>query len=107
MFKINTKMRVLSSVVISMLVVLLLFQPSIASRVLHEEEHKRVGKNRDTMVMASLDRVPVPPSGPSGCTNIPGSNGPPCPFQEKNFAGDALPHASTYPRLMARFGVAT
>ncbi|GMP56125.1 hypothetical protein CsSME_00020713 [Camellia sinensis var. sinensis] len=99
-------MRVLSSVVISMLVVLLLFQPSIASRVLHEE-HKGVGKNRDTMVMASLNRVPVPPSGPSGCTNIPGSNGPPCPFQEKNFAGDALPHASTYPRLMARFGVAT
>ncbi|KAL1561811.1 hypothetical protein AAHA92_04469 [Salvia divinorum] len=39
------------------------------------------------LLLESLARGPVPPSGPSSCTNIPGQGGPPCPLNEKHFAG--------------------
>ncbi|KAL1192716.1 hypothetical protein V5N11_004832 [Cardamine amara subsp. amara] len=40
-----------------------------------------------------LQRGEVTPSDPSSCTNIPGGHGPPCPFQERHFAGHA--HGAT------------
>ena len=39
------------------------------------------------LLLESLPRGPVPPSGPSSCTYIPGQGGPPCPLNEKHFAG--------------------
>ncbi|KAL9689725.1 hypothetical protein QQ045_010114 [Rhodiola kirilowii] len=49
------------------------------------------------MVLQSLQRGTVPPSGPSGCTEIPGSTGPPCLVQEKLFSGQSLPGRRTHP----------
>ncbi|OAY55631.1 hypothetical protein MANES_03G168300v8 [Manihot esculenta] len=66
--------------------------------------------NSKELVLQSLQKAPVPPSGASGCTNIPGTGGPPCPntINEMNFAGNALSRAATaFPRLMLDFGVAT
>ncbi|VYS58322.1 unnamed protein product [Arabidopsis thaliana] len=34
-----------------------------------------------------LQKGEVTPSNPSSCTHIPGGHGPPCPFQERQFAG--------------------
>ncbi|KAL9292420.1 hypothetical protein AtNW77_Chr3g0182511 [Arabidopsis thaliana] len=34
-----------------------------------------------------LQKGEVTPSNPSSCTHIPGGHGPPCPFQERHFAG--------------------
>ncbi|GFZ08765.1 hypothetical protein Acr_20g0005730 [Actinidia rufa] len=63
---------------------------------------------REYINLESLEKGPVPPSGPSGCTNIPGMGGPTCPsVQGMNYAGEALPRARAYPRLMVPFGVAT
>ncbi|KAL6343595.1 hypothetical protein AAG906_024960 [Vitis piasezkii] len=84
---------------IAVLLLVLQVRPYTASRILYEQEEK--------IVAESLQRGPVPPSGPSGCTYIPGGGGPNCPVQEMHFAGDALPRASAYPRLMVQFGVAT
>ncbi|KAH6768524.1 transmembrane protein [Perilla frutescens var. frutescens] len=39
------------------------------------------------LLFESLPRGPVPPSGGSSCTYIPGQGGPPCPLNEKHFAG--------------------
>ncbi|KAL6006818.1 hypothetical protein ACLOJK_032313 [Asimina triloba] len=49
-------------------------------------------------LFASLQRAPVTPSDPSGCSNggAPGTN---CPVQEMNFAGEALAHGNDYPHL--------
>ncbi|CAL1396464.1 unnamed protein product [Linum trigynum] len=73
---------------------------------------------------SSLQRGPVPPSGSSGCTHVPGSNGPGCPslVNQMNFAGSvhrnnnrALHHqhqhhhstvSSSYPVVMIPFGLA-
>ncbi|KAI8561047.1 hypothetical protein RHMOL_Rhmol04G0305900 [Rhododendron molle] len=70
-----------------------------------------VGKNKglDVLILESLQRAPVPPSGSSGCTNIPGGGGPSCLVaQEMNFAGDAAfpDHAGAYPHLVVPLGVA-
>ncbi|CAI0465565.1 unnamed protein product [Linum tenue] len=64
---------------------------------------------------SSLQRGPVPPSGSSGCTHVPGSNGPGCPslVNQMNFAG-ALHHqhhhhstvSSSYPVVVIPFGLA-
>jgi len=47
-------------------------EPNIASRVLNT-------KNKFQLSLQTLDKGPVPPSGPSGCTYIPGTGGPDCP----------------------------
>ncbi|OIT37970.1 PREDICTED: uncharacterized protein LOC109240047 [Nicotiana attenuata] len=85
------------------LVVVCCVQPGKGSRLLHEKE---------LMKLQSLQRGPVPPSGPSGCTNIPGNggSGSGCPLNEMHFAGrhvNLLRATSAYPTsLMVHFGVA-
>ncbi|GLT78687.1 hypothetical protein SLA2020_502150 [Shorea laevis] len=96
-------MRFLNLALIVLFLSAVHLQPFSASRLLHGES-KAVKMN---LVLQSLDRQPTPPSGPSGCTNIPGTGGPSCHLEEKHFAGDALPRAKAYPRLTAQFGVAT
>ncbi|XVF32432.1 hypothetical protein REPUB_Repub17cG0082300 [Reevesia pubescens] len=51
--------------------------PCQASRVLNED---------DVVVLQSLQKGPVSPSGHNSCTNIPGRGGPPCTSQ-RTFAG--------------------
>ncbi|CAN0887241.1 hypothetical protein LINGRAHAP2_LOCUS15571 [Linum grandiflorum] len=66
------------------------------------------------LLQSSLQRGPVPPSGASGCTHVPGSNGPACPslVNQMNFAMHRHPHehpgpaSSSYPGVMIRFGLA-
>lgn len=48
-----------------------------------------------------LPKGEVPPSGPSGCTYIPGTGGSNCPIGARHFAGHGV-----YPRHMISFGVA-
>lgn len=48
----------------------------------------------------------VPPSGPSGCTYIPGSGGSGCPIMEMHFAGGGV-RPATYSYSMNIFGVDT
>ncbi|KAJ1409461.1 hypothetical protein SESBI_22751 [Sesbania bispinosa] len=63
--------------------------------------------------LEALDKGPVPPSGPSGCTYIPGSGGTGtgthCPVNQMNVAGSTQHHRAraAYPRLVVPFGVAT
>ncbi|KAK9083331.1 hypothetical protein Scep_029802 [Stephania cephalantha] len=62
-----------------------------AGRPLHEEKNNWAMKKRNggvvDLVIESLPRGPVPPSGPSGCTYIPGRGGPRCPLNGKKVAG--------------------
>ncbi|GMN53490.1 hypothetical protein TIFTF001_022635 [Ficus carica] len=96
---------------ILLVLVLVFSKQNNASRVLydHEEGHKKSEKNKGLgLGFQTLPRGPVPPSGPSGCTYIPGGGGPNCPLGEKNYAGHSLFHdRNTYPRLMLQVGVAT
>ncbi|PIA45273.1 hypothetical protein AQUCO_01700662v1 [Aquilegia coerulea] len=56
----------------------------------------------------TLERGPVPPSGPSGCTYIPGNGGPSCPpINGKKLAGSGFARARAYVRLIVPFSVAT
>ncbi|KAJ0937994.1 hypothetical protein HanRHA438_Chr03g0148051 [Helianthus annuus] len=62
--------------------VILLFyvNPIEGSRVLHLKNGDFIDLRSPNMfVFQSLPKGPVPPSGPSGCTYIPGSGGPHCP----------------------------
>ena len=100
-------MRLLNKVLAVLLVLFLLqhvqIQSCKASRLLYkggELLRKEIG-------LQSLQRGPVAPSGPSGCTYIPGTNGPGCPVNEMHYARNAFPRASPYPRLMGPFGMAT
>ncbi|KAL2530779.1 Uncharacterized protein Fot_23380 [Forsythia ovata] len=65
-----------------------------SSRLLHDQETrlKKIG-----IFLHALHKGPVPPSGPSGCTNIPGSGGSCCPIKEMHFAGGgARPGVAAY-----------
>ncbi|KAM3308883.1 hypothetical protein P3S67_010627 [Capsicum chacoense] len=88
-------------VFLALIVLIVCVQPGKGTRLLYEKE---------LMNLQSLQRGPVPPSGPSGCTNIPGNvgSGSGCPFSEMHFAGHMLGASnSAHPgSLMARFGVA-
>ena len=87
--------------------VLLCFQlGSGSSRVLQSKEEELM-KKMNNVRLEALPRGDVPPSGPSGCTYIPGSGGSGCPINQRNFAGGSLPRASAYPQPTASFGVAT
>uniref|UniRef100_A0A6N2N3F2 Uncharacterized protein n=1 Tax=Salix viminalis TaxID=40686 RepID=A0A6N2N3F2_SALVM len=67
-----------------------------ASRILPEE-----------LSLQSLQRGPVPPSEGSGCTNIPGRDGPSCPqVNEMHYAGKGLPSDAAFPSLTVRFRAA-
>ncbi|GAV71201.1 hypothetical protein CFOL_v3_14695 [Cephalotus follicularis] len=99
-------MRVLNIFLAILLFLCLLHaHPCKGRRVLHDDGEL---ENISTLKLQSLQRGPVTPSDPSGCTNIPGGSGPRCPFKEMNFARGALPRAGAYPSLnMVPFGVAT
>ncbi|KAK7279201.1 hypothetical protein RJT34_24247 [Clitoria ternatea] len=57
-------------------------QPNlVACRVLNMEKQQ--------LSLQSLDKGPTPPSGPSGCTFVPGSGGTNCLVKEMNVAGEA------------------
>ncbi|KAK4718567.1 hypothetical protein R3W88_016905 [Solanum pinnatisectum] len=72
-------------VFLTLIVLIMFFQPGKGTRLLHE---------KDLMNLQSLQRGPVPSSGPSGCTNIPGNSGSGsgnCPLiNEMHFAGHML-----------------
>ncbi|GAA0142333.1 hypothetical protein LIER_03256 [Lithospermum erythrorhizon] len=78
--------RLISSVTILLMVVVLVlvsFGSCNGGRILHEEGGDELIK--DKLGLEGLQRGPMPPSGPSGCTYIPGTGGPPC----------TLPHNKT------------
>lgn len=81
-------MRNLNIALVLSLSMLLCFQLSKSSRLLHDESKTLQGKGD---FANSLEKGPVPPSGPSGCTNIPGSGGNGCPIKEMHFTGGAWP----------------
>lgn len=71
----------------AILLFLLQLQPNVAGRTLHEK--LTMVRRRELelkLKLQSLQRVSVPPSGPSGCTFIPGTNGPGCPLKERHYA---------------------
>ncbi|MCD9637929.1 hypothetical protein HAX54_021480 [Datura stramonium] len=79
-------------VFLTLVLIVLSAQPGTGTRLLHEKE---------LMNLQSLQRGPVPPSGPSGCTNIPGNtgSGSGCPLNyvnEMHFAGHHLLRASNF-----------
>ncbi|KAK7343999.1 hypothetical protein VNO77_13183 [Canavalia gladiata] len=84
-----------------LLLVAVQVQPNLGGRVL---------KMKQQLSLMSLDKGPVTPSGPSGCTYIPGTGGTHCPapVEEMNVAGNVQHHNhETYPRLVVPFGDAT
>ncbi|KAG7018772.1 hypothetical protein SDJN02_20645, partial [Cucurbita argyrosperma subsp. argyrosperma] len=63
-----------------------LLHPNIAGRTLHENPSMvRRTELKLKLKLQSLQRVSVPPSGPSGCTFIPGTNGPGCPQKVRHY----------------------
>ncbi|KAL7144890.1 hypothetical protein ABFS83_07G041700 [Erythranthe nasuta] len=99
--------------VLSILLLCLQLGQSSRLLLLHDQGEEALLKDK-TLFLNSLQRGPVPPSGPSGCTNIPGSGGGACPINEMHFAGSVPPRrgrgrssAAAYPQSIATFGVAT
>ncbi|KAI4345761.1 hypothetical protein L6164_012857 [Bauhinia variegata] len=97
----------MSSLTKALLLLLLLtlmhVQPSHAGRFLKKEKQLK---------LQILDKGPVPPSGPSSCTYVPGTGGTNCPIDGINAAGNALHghqhhnghHGGAgYPRLVVPF----
>ena len=71
-----------------------------ASRILPEELNEELS-------LQSLQRGTVPRSEGSGCTNIPGRDGPSCPqVNEMHYAGKGLPSDAAFPSLTVRFRAA-
>ncbi|RDX88600.1 hypothetical protein CR513_29780, partial [Mucuna pruriens] len=85
-------MRVINFILALIVVVAVVHvEPNLGGRVLNMKEE---------VSLVSLDKGPVPPSGPSGCTYIPGSGGTHCHGKEINVAGNSQPHTGeTYPLL--------
>ncbi|GFP99589.1 hypothetical protein PHJA_002103000 [Phtheirospermum japonicum] len=84
-----------------------------ATRILDEEEEQWM-KREQNLLLPSLQRRPVRPPAPNGCTWIPGSGGRPCTaatITEQHFAGKSSPHppaaGDAYPGQGFEFGVAT
>ncbi|KAJ4833678.1 hypothetical protein Tsubulata_043724 [Turnera subulata] len=65
-------MKILNLVLPTVLLLSLHFGSYTSSRILR-------GELDGKLALQSLQRGPVPPSGPSGCTHIPGKPGPSCP----------------------------
>nr|DAD19809.1 TPA_asm: hypothetical protein HUJ06_021272 [Nelumbo nucifera] len=90
-------------------VLLLSFQLSMAGRVLAGEGEEWMKRS---VLLESLQKGSVSPSGPSGCTNVPGSGGSSCPVPaaavtEMNIAGSALVNFNPFPSVVVPFGVAS
>ncbi|KAL2506637.1 Uncharacterized protein Adt_22258 [Abeliophyllum distichum] len=91
--------------VVVVLVILLCVQPGKSSPLLRDQETRL--KKRGIFLHV-LQKGPVPPSRPSGCTNIPGSVDSGCSIKETHFAnGGARPGVATYSHPVNLFGVAT
>lgn len=86
--KVTRNMKILRiTLAMAILLFLLQLQPNVAGRTLHEK--LTMVRRRELelkLKLQSLQRVSVPPSGPSGCTFIPGTNGPGCPLKERHYA---------------------
>lgn len=93
-------MKVLNFILALILVLALHVEPNLAGRVFGMKEQ---------LNLMSLDKGPVPPSGPSTCTYIPGTSGKNCPpFEEINVAGNFQSYGvQTYPRLVVPFPFAS
>ncbi|BAT94704.1 hypothetical protein LR48_Vigan09g111100 [Vigna angularis] len=93
-------MKVVNFILALILVLAVHVEPNLAGRVLSMKKQ---------LNLMSLDKGPVPPSGPSTCTYIPGTNGKNCPpFEESNVAGNFQPYGTqTYPRLVVPFPFAS
>ncbi|KAL5792792.1 hypothetical protein ACOSP7_001386 [Xanthoceras sorbifolium] len=59
------------------------------------------------LAVQSLQRGPVPPSGPNPCTHIPGQGSGICSLNGQNFAGRVAPAPPAFPGLVMDFGVAS
>ncbi|KAF9608932.1 hypothetical protein IFM89_012100 [Coptis chinensis] len=94
--------KVIATVVV--IIVLSIVHPHNATRTLYEEEEKWMMKR--SLISESLQKGPIPPSGPSGCTYIPGNGGPSCHIKGKMVAGYVFARARAYPHLIRPFGVA-
>ncbi|XVF71955.1 hypothetical protein PTKIN_Ptkin12aG0081700 [Pterospermum kingtungense] len=93
-------MRCLRLFLVTAAVILLVStHPCQASRALNE----------DVLVLESLQKGPVTPSGPNGCTHIPGRSGPPC-TNHRAFAGHVMapptPRRQQVPDQMVLFTAA-
>ncbi|KAJ1383936.1 hypothetical protein SESBI_42948 [Sesbania bispinosa] len=82
-------MRILN-VAMALLLLLTIFHVVAAGRELKM-------KKKQQLRLEALNKGPVPPSGPSGCTYIPGSGASHCPAV----------NAGSTQRLVVPFGVAT
>ncbi|KAI9087440.1 hypothetical protein K1719_030580 [Acacia pycnantha] len=75
-------MKVFFKLLLLLLLTLLHVQQNQGGRILEGEKR---------LWLQSLEKGPVPPSGPSGCTFIPGTGGNRCPpVNEMNVAGNAF-----------------
>lgn len=90
-------MRTLNLLLLLVLSILLCNQHGKSSRILHGGETL---KEKGIPIHSLIKRGPVPPSGSSGCTHIPGTGGNGCPINGKYFAGGAQPR-----RRLQRFPV--
>lgn len=80
-------MRVLNVVlVLVMLLAIMHVRPNLGGRVLINMDKK------DELRLQALDKGPVPPSGPSGCSYIPGSGGTHCLVKEMHVASNTNKH---------------
>ncbi|MBA0715293.1 hypothetical protein Golax_014196 [Gossypium laxum] len=59
------------------------------------------------LVVQSLPRGPVTPSGPNPCTNIPGRGGGVCKLGVINVAGNVMHSPAVFPGVVAELGVAS
>ncbi|CAI9776887.1 unnamed protein product [Fraxinus pennsylvanica] len=97
-------MRYFNCIVLVVAVILLCVRPG-NSRLLTDQEKGL--KKRGIALQVLQTHRPVPPSGSSGCSYIPGSGGSGCPIEEMHFArgGGAQPAAATYSPPLNLFGV--
>lgn len=88
-------------------------KPHNASRILQDEQQEEE-EWTSNLLFQSLQRGPVRPPSPNGCTYIPRQGGAPCTstntINQMNFVGHAMPPptADPYPHAMhVEFGVAS
>ncbi|CAJ1976520.1 unnamed protein product [Sphenostylis stenocarpa] len=96
----ETYPRLVLNFILILILAVVHVEPNLAGRVLNMKQQ---------LNLVSLEKGPVPPSGPSTCTYIPGTGGKNCPpLEEMNVGGHVQPSsAETYPRLVVPFGLAT
>ena len=98
-------MRSLSIVVVFFALALLLStKPSEASRILHEEKEEWMKK--ENLLFQSLQKGPIPPSGPNPPTHIPSRSNKVSTISQKGFAGHAMPQLPLPLPLPPTFGLA-